>query len=146
MHPATLWWIIALGMAGAEMLVGTFYLLLMACGAVAAAIAAYLGFDVASQMVTAAIVGTVNLVAWHVWRTRRKPAPVADAMQNATRNKLDIGGIVQVHSWLQDGTTTVSYRGTVWSALAADPAMPLQPGRHVVVDIRHNQLVLQPEQ
>ena len=145
MHPATLWWIIALVMAGAEMLTGTFFLLVMSTGAVAGAIAAYLGFDVAGQMVAAAVVGSVNLVVWHIWRSRRKPAPVANGGNNATRNKLDIGGVVQVQTWLHDGSTTVSYRGAVWTAVASDPAMPLQPGRHVVVDIRLNQLVLRPE-
>ena len=146
MHPATLWWIAALAMAGAEMLTGTFYLLVMATGAVAAAIAAYLGLEVPTQMVVAAIVSSVNLTVWHIWRKRRKAAQATDATHNATRNKLDIGGVVLVQTWLQDGTTSVSYRGAVWTAVAADPTMPLHPGRHVVTDIRLNQLVLKPEQ
>ena len=42
MSAATLWWIVATVLAGAELLTGTLYLLVLATGAVAAAVAAHL--------------------------------------------------------------------------------------------------------
>ena len=146
MSAATLWWIVATVLTGAELLTGTLYLLVLATGAVAAAVAAHLGLGPSTQMVLAAIVGIVNVVAWHVWRIKKRPSHPADFAHNATKNRLDIGGVVVVQSWQDDGSTQVSYRGAMWSAVALDPSAQLQPGRHVVVDIRRNQLVLRPEQ
>ena len=146
MSAATLWWIVATVLAGAELLTGTLYLLVIATGAVAAAIAAHLGLGLGAQIILAAVVGIVNVVAWHLWRTKKRPSHPADFAHNATRNRLDIGGVVVVQSWQGDGSTQVSYRGAMWSAVALDSSAQLQPGRHVVVDIRRNQLVLRPEQ
>lgn len=146
MSTATLWWIAAIVLAGAELLTGTLYLLVIATGAVAAAIAAHLGLGLGAQIILAAVVGIVNVVAWHIWRTKKRPSHPADFAHNATRNRLDIGGVVVVQTWQDDGSTHVPYRGAMWSAVALDPSAQLQPGRHVVVDIRRNQLVLRPEQ
>ena len=128
------------------MLTAPLYLLVLATGAVAAAVAAHLGLGPSTQMVLAAIVGIVNVVGWHVWRIKKRPSHPADFAHNATKNRLDIGGVVVVPTWQDDGSTHVSYRGATWSAVALDPSAPHQPGRHVVVDIRRNQLVLRPEQ
>ena len=146
MSAATLWWIVATVLAGAELLTGTLYLLVLATGAVAAAVAAHLGLGPSTQMVLAAVVGIANVVAWHIWRIKKRPSHPADFVHNATRNRLDIGEAVVVPAWRDDGSTHVSYRGATWSAVALDPSAPHHPGRHVVVDIRRNQLVLRPEQ
>ncbi|MDO4769978.1 MAG: NfeD family protein [Brachymonas sp.] len=143
------WWVAAGVLVGAEMFTGTVYLLVIALGAAAGAVAAHLGLNPTLQMTIASAVGMVGVLIWYLWCSRKKPAQLAqlaaDAAPNATFNRLDIGGTVLVQTWLRDGTTNVSYRGAVWSAIAADPAAPQQPGRHVVIDIRHNQLVLQAE-
>ena len=61
MDDPTLWWLVAGGLIVTELLTGTFYLLMLSLGAVAAALAAYVGVSVAWQIVTAAAVGVVQL-------------------------------------------------------------------------------------
>ncbi len=149
MHAAMLWWIAVGVLVGAELLTGTVYLLVIALGAAAGALAAHLNLSGTMQVTLATAVGMVGVTLWYLWCSRKKAAgtaqPNAHAAPNATLNKLDIGGVVLVQAWMPDGTSNVSYRGAVWSAVAADPAAQLHPGRHVVADIRNNQLVLQPE-
>lgn len=149
MHAAMFWWVAAGVLVGAEMFTGTVYLLVIALGAAAGAVAAHAGLSPTLQMIIASAVGMVGVLIWYLWCSRKKPAQLAqlaaEAASNATLNKLDIGGTVQVQTWMRDGSTSVSYRGAIWSAIAADPTAPQQPGRHVVIDIRHNQLVLQAE-
>lgn len=149
MHDAMFWWVAAGVLIGAEMFTGTVYLLVIALGAAAGAVAAHLQLNPTLQMTIASAVGMAGVLIWFLWCSRKKPAQLAqlaaEASPNATLNRLDIGGVVLVQTWMRDGTTSVSYRGTIWSAIAADPAAQQQPGRHVVIDIRHNQLVLQPE-
>lgn len=149
MHAALLWWIAAGVLVGAEMFTGTVYLLVIALGAAAGAVAAHLNLNPTLQMSIASAVGMAGVLIWYLWCSRKKPVQAAqlaaDAAPNATLNKLDIGGTVLVQTWMRDGSTSVSYHGAIWSAIAADPSAPQQLGRHVVIDIRHNQLVLQAE-
>lgn len=151
MHAAMLWWIAAGVLVGTELFTGTVYLLVLALGAAAGAAAAHFELNPTLQTTIASAVGMVGVLIWYLWCTRKKPAQLAhhqlaaDAASNSTLNNLDIGGVVLVQTWLHDGTTHVSYRGAIWSAIAADPSTSQQTGRHVVIDIRHNQLVLQAE-
>ena len=144
-----LWWIVAGVLVGAELFTGTVYLLVIALGAAAGAAAAHLGLSPTIQVTLATAVGVAGVTLWYLWCRRKKSAKAtqasAMAAPNATLNKLDFGGVVLVQAWMPDGTSHVSYRGAVWNAIAADPATQPHPGRHVVVDIRNNQLVLQPE-
>lgn len=147
MEHATLWWIAAAVLVGAELLTGTFYLLMLSLGMVIAALAAHLGASAPTQMTVAAIVSSLSVVIWHIIRMRRTPARIhAAAGANATRNKLDIGGNVMVEAWAPDGTASVHYRGAPWTAIPADAGAPAVTGRHTVVDIRNNQLVLRAQQ
>ena len=57
MADSTLWWLLAGSAIALELFTGTFYLLMLALGAAAAALTAHLGFGGAAQMVAAAIVG-----------------------------------------------------------------------------------------
>ena len=63
MEASTIWWLAAGAVVVAELLTGTFYLLMVALGLVAAALAAHLGLASALQMVSAAIVGGGAVVA-----------------------------------------------------------------------------------
>ena len=145
----TLFWGIAmLLLIAAELMTGTFYLLMISLGALVAALAAQLGASVTAQCLLAACVSTVAVLAWHLLRTLRQRRTASSSPEtttgNATFNGLDIGEPVQVQVWRTDGTARVHYRGAPWTAIAADPAAPRQAGSHTVVDIRGNQLVLRP--
>lgn len=140
LSPSTLWWIAAGVAVAAELATGTFYLLMMALGLAAAAVAAHLGLPVAGQIVAAAVAGGGGTLALHLWR-RRHPGAAP-----AARNRdvlLDIGQRVHVDAWRADGTTTVSYRGATWRARAEGTAPPA-PGDHVVAAVDGSTLVLHP--
>ncbi|MDH4106316.1 MAG: NfeD family protein, partial [Gammaproteobacteria bacterium] len=57
MTPATIWWVLAGVAVAVELATGTFYLLMLALGMAAGAIASHLGFGVPLQIVAAAAVG-----------------------------------------------------------------------------------------
>ena len=139
MSDPTFWWIASVLLLGAELVTGTFFLLMLACGTVAAAISAHLGASVTVQLLVAAMVSVLAVAARIQWRRSRSRMPA-----NATEHPLDIGSTVHVNAWSDTRTATVQYRGAPWHALAADPHMALQTGLHHVVAIRNNQLVLRP--
>lgn len=134
----TAWWLVAGALVAAELLTGTFYLLMLALGAAAGALAGHLGLSPALQISCAAALGGAAVVAWHL-RRRRMP-PAAPPASNPDVN-LDIGQTVQVENWSADGLTQVSYRGARWQARFVGTA-PAQAGRHVIHAIEGSCLLL----
>jgi len=134
------WWFAAGLAVAAELVTGTFYLLMIALGLAAGAVAAHIGMPVKAQIVFAALVAGVATAVWH-WTRARKPrsAPVAS---NRDAN-LDIGERVHVDAWGADGTARVQYRGTQWTARLA-PGAAATVGEHVVAAVEGNWLVLAP--
>jgi len=135
---ATLWWIAAGALIAAEMATGTFYLLMLALGVTAGALAAHLGLAFGAQLVAAALIGGGAIVAWHVWRQRQHALLGAVANRNFN---LDIGEQVSVEHWESDGTARIDYRGAQWNARYAGDGEP-SPGLHVIRGIESNRLLL----
>lgn len=140
MSDATLWWIVAGIAVSVELLTGTFYLLMVALGLAAGAVAAHLGLALTWQIVAAAVVGSGATAAWH--RHRASKPRSAPAASNRDVN-LDIGERVSVPAWEADQTARVNYRGAGWAARFAGPGNPA-PGEHVIVAIEGTRLVLAP--
>jgi membrane protein implicated in regulation of membrane protease activity len=136
----TLWWIAAGVLVAVELATGTFYLLMMALGLAAAAVAAHLGLSFTGQLVAAALVGGGATAAWHIRRARAPRSAPADRNRDVN---LDIGEQVRVDAWGEDRTATVHYRGAAWQARLADGAEPAA-GPHVVAAVEGNRLVLSP--
>jgi membrane protein implicated in regulation of membrane protease activity len=109
---ATVWWILAGLLVAIELATGTFYLLMLATGAAAAALAAHLGLGQTPQLLAAAAVASAGVVIWH--RQRGKRHPTLPASINPDVN-LDIGQSVHVDAW-SAGVTQVQYRGAQWQA------------------------------
>jgi membrane protein implicated in regulation of membrane protease activity len=137
---ATLWWVAAGVAVAAELATGTFYLLMIALGLAAGALAAHLGLAASGQVAAAAIVGAAATALWH-WKRFQHPQS-APAASNRDVN-LDIGERVQVDAWGSDGTARVSYRGTQWTARLA-PGAARVAGEHRVAAVEGNWLVLAP--
>lgn len=137
---STLWWLAAGILVAVELATGTFYLLMLALGAAAAALAAHLGASGSTQVVAAALVGGGATALWHLRRARQPRS--APAASNRDVN-LDIGEMVCVDAWQNDGQARVSYRGATWSARFAGTGAPM-PGEHVIVAIEGNRLSLAP--
>jgi membrane protein implicated in regulation of membrane protease activity len=135
-NATTVWWLAAGALVAVELVTGTFYLLMLALGAVAGALAAHLGLSVTAQVIVAALLGGGATVGWHLKRSRQ-PAP-APADQN-----LDIGRAVHVEHWAGDGSARVSYRGASWAVRFAGSGKP-HPGEHVIVALDGNELRVAP--
>jgi membrane protein implicated in regulation of membrane protease activity len=127
---ATWWWIAAGVLVAAELATGTFYLLLLAVGAVAAALAAHAGLGLGAQLLAAALVGGGGVTAWYL---KRLPAA-----ENRDVN-LDIGERIEITAWQPDGSAHAQYRGANWSVRHIGGGTP-QPGWHVIRRVEGNRL------
>jgi membrane protein implicated in regulation of membrane protease activity len=136
LQASTWWWVLAGLMVLAELLSGTFYLLMMALGAGAAALAAHAGAGMTAQVVAAALVGGGATAAWHLRRARQPRSAPAD--RNADVN-LDIGQTVDVAGWDAEGRARVQYRGASWSVRHVADGTPA-PGEHVIVAVHGSEL------
>jgi membrane protein implicated in regulation of membrane protease activity len=135
MDNPTLWWLVSGGLVVAELLTGTFYLLMLSLGATAAALAAYAGGSLTVQIVTAAAVGGAAVVLWNVKQTPRNDAQDSNI-------HLDIGETVTVEAWDTQGQAQVKHRGTQWAAVCAQNITP-EPGLHRIIEMQGNRLVLE---
>ncbi|MBN9474610.1 MAG: NfeD-like family protein 1 [Bordetella sp. SCN 67-23] len=140
MNPAWVWFgLMALALIG-EVMTGTFYLLMVAVGFAVAGIAAWLGVDIAWQLVlcaAAVVLCTLLLKRLNVLKKRGSP-PSSNANVN-----MDIGQTVKVEAWNEDRTARVWYRGAHWQAELAPGAEPVA-GQFVITEMRGNSLVLSP--
>ncbi|MES2976410.1 MAG: NfeD family protein [Pseudomonadota bacterium] len=139
MAESTIWWIVTGAVVAAELLTGTFYLLMLAIGLAAAAIAAHLGAGMPVQLLVAAAVGGGAVVAWYFIRGKRPDT--APAAANSDVN-MDVGGSVQVDSWNTDGTAQVKYRGAQWTVAHRAGVSP-DTGLHRVIEVVGNRLVVE---
>jgi len=142
MAESTFWWLAAGLMVLAELLTGTFYMLMLALGLAVAALAAHAGASLLTQMVLAALAGGAGVLACHLVR-RRRPAALP-AASNPDVNQ-DIGQQVHVEHWRTDGTARVHYRGSSWQVRlrGAQAGHPLPaPGTYVIRALDGNELVV----
>ncbi len=137
---ATVWWVLAGIAVAVELSTGSFYMLVLALGLAAGAIASHLGFGVPLQIVAAAAVAGGGTAFWR-WR-RVREAPGLPAASNRDVN-LDIGERVFVQEWSPNRTARVQYRGSLWEARLA-PGAPAATGEHLVSAVEGNWLVLEP--
>lgn len=138
-------WMIWLGLAAIlailEMWTGTFYLLMIAIGMMAGAMAALFGQSLAMQLLVAAGIGvaaTAILRKSGLGRHRR-----VDASSDPNVH-LDVGQILHIDTWLErDGVAfaRVDYRGAPWDVELA-PEEIARPGAFVIREIRGSRLIV----
>jgi membrane protein implicated in regulation of membrane protease activity len=136
MSTYVIWFVLAAVLVGAELLSGTFYLLVYGVAASAGGLAALAGLPVPAQLAIAAACA----VAGTLW-LRRHPVqrPVSAAEQS-----LEIGRAVEVVSWQSDTHLRVRYRGAGWDAERVD-AGGVREGTFYIVGQRGNTLLLSSE-
>ena len=117
MESYVIWLVAALLLVGAEILTGTFYLLVIAVGAATGGATAWLGANVTTQFIIASVVGLVGVALLKRWKSVQ-PGP------NVPEQSLDVGASVHVESWNEDGSARVLYRGTQWNARVASATTP----------------------
>jgi membrane protein implicated in regulation of membrane protease activity len=133
---STWWWIATAALVAAELATGTFYLLMLAVGTAASALAAHAGLGMNAQLIVGAVVGVAAIAVWH----KKRPRQRGDVASNPDVN-IDIGSRVRVESWAADGTARVKYRGAAWNARFAGSGLPL-PGEHVISAVHGSELML----
>ena len=133
-------WLIGAGiLVIAELFTGTFYLLMIALGLSAGALAALAGLNGPLQTLVAAAVG---VAATLVLRRSRfgKAARKGDQAANDPNMNLDIGQRVSVPHW-QGRRARVMYRGALWD-VELRPGAPDRPGDFRIVEVHGNRLIV----
>lgn len=138
MDDSTLWWLATGALVAAELVTGTFYLLMLAAGLAAAALVAHTGLASPWQWVAAAVVGGGSTLLWRAYK--RAQPQVAPARANHDVN-MDIGETVQVAAFNADGTCSVHYRGAHWDANLADGEVA-SAGAYRIAEVVGSRLIL----
>jgi membrane protein implicated in regulation of membrane protease activity len=134
-----MWWLLAGALVALELVSGTFYLLMLALGAAAAALAAHLGVSLVTQLVAASVVGLGSVAVWYQIKKRRPGDPSARSQRSVN---LDVGEIIQIEEWLPDGTAQVKYRGASWSVIQRPGNAPV-PGSYRVAELVGSRLLVE---
>jgi membrane protein implicated in regulation of membrane protease activity len=139
-------WLIAAGLVVIfELFSGTFYLLMIALGLLAGALAALLFGSYALQFIVAAVVGVVATATLHKskygWRKN-------DSVTKNPNVNIDIGQAIHVADWQEQSTAVftsrTSYRGAQWDVELHHSAP--YAGNFVIEDVQGNRLILRPAQ
>jgi membrane protein implicated in regulation of membrane protease activity len=138
MAESTLWWLLAGSAVVLELFTGTFYLLMLALGMVAAALAAHAGAGTTVQLIVAAVLGSAAVVGWYFIKKRRDGDPSVRSMRSVN---LDVGETVQIDEWNADGTASVKYRGAQWTVIQRAGNAPT-PGTYRVAELVGNRLLV----
>ena len=133
-----LWLIIAVILAGADILLGTFYLLVFGFSAIAAFAAAVVGLSFIGQLAVFALFGILGCIylSFHRKKNRSRNTLDAEKIQN-----LNEGQLVTVRDWREDGTTDVFFRGTHWNAEPVS-GEARRPGLWKISGMNGNTLIL----
>ncbi|MDO8989035.1 MAG: NfeD family protein [Sideroxyarcus sp.] len=127
------WFLLALVLAGLEMVTGTFYLLVLAIAVALGGAAALLGAGLAWQLVLSALTGIAGTIFLRRWKSTQ-----TGETSNAS---LDIGLPVKVITWNDNGTARVFYRGAEWDAEPESADTPHEATLYIA-EVRGSGLVL----
>lgn len=121
-----LWAAAGLILVIAELVTGTFYLLVLGIAALAAAVGAFFGFGFWAQAIASAVIAVAGVIWIQQRRSRMEPAAMASP---------DVGQPVIWESWLneRDRLARVRYRGASWDARVASDCAP-QPGEMLYIN------------
>ena len=136
MDESTMWWLMAAALVALELFTGTFYLLMLAVGLAAGALAAHLGLSFSGQLVAAAVIGAAAVVIGHLQRRKRKGDPSIRSLRSVN---LDVGETLHVDNWQSDGTASVRYRGAQWTAVL-EQGQVAEAGNYRVTELVGNRL------
>ncbi|MBS0308097.1 MAG: NfeD family protein [Proteobacteria bacterium] len=137
-----IWAVLALGVAILELFTGTFYLLMIAIGLAAAALAAMFGMGFSVQLIVAAVVGVI--ATYVLYNSKLGKIQKTDAARDPNVN-LDIGQTLNVAEWKDipggQPVARVMYRGAMWDVELATGAT-VGTGQFVINELRGNRLIV----
>ena len=134
-----LWLIAGFVLVIAELLTGTFYLLVIGAGAFAASLAAWAGANVIVQAVAGGAIALAGAWAVHRWHVKQQKN------DGGRSNLLDRGQPVVLEGCENEsaGIARVKYRGTSWDARVALPDARPVPGSTLYIEaMEGNRLVV----
>lgn len=120
MEAYLVWLLAGLALVIAELITGTFYLLVLGVAAFGAGAIAWLGMGFPAQAIAATVVAGIGVYLVHAYRARNRAQQMAP---------IDAGQPASFESWLDQpaGLARVRYRGASWDA-RLEPGAALQPG------------------
>ena len=131
------WFVIGFGLLVAELLTGTFYLLVIAVAMGVAGLAALAGASFSLQLVIAAAIG----LGGSLWlRTTKWGRRLHERGDDRVQN-MDIGQSLHVDQWTTARTARANYRGSSWDVELAPGELPV-PGDYVIREIQANRLIV----
>jgi membrane protein implicated in regulation of membrane protease activity len=134
---AYVWWfVLGFGLVVAELMTGTFYLLVIAIALACAGVAAFVGAPLAAQLVIAAAIG----LGGSIWLRKARFGKVHGRGLDPVQN-MDIGQVVHIERWAPNRTARAAYRGAQWDVELA-PGEAMQAGEFVIRDIQANRLIV----
>ena len=130
MEPWLIWVVAGFALIIAELVSGTFYLLVIGVGAFAGALVAYLGPAIFVQGVVASLVALAGMFLVKRWHAAQREADAGRA------NLLDRGQAVVLEGWANEGAriARVKYRGASWDARLARPDDHPAPGTTLYIE------------
>lgn len=139
-----IWFAIAAVLLILELFSGSFVLLLIGLGAVAAGIAAWLSQGIVLQIALLALVPSIGMfVLYRLGKFHFRNPIASDSDRNLN---LDIGKLVLVEQWRDDlRQAEVKFRGSTWQAKPTEGYTALQAGKHRIVAVRGITLILDRE-
>ena len=132
------WWVGAGVLVIAELMTGTFYLLMIALGFVAGVVAYAFDAPLDLQFTVAAAVALIAVTALRRVRLNRRRRGV-DVSRDPDVN-LDIGSTLTVAGW-RDGRARAMYRGAEWDVELA-PGEPDDAPLYEITALRGNSLIV----
>lgn len=131
------WFVLGFGLLLAELLTGTFYLMVIAVALGVAGLAALAGASFPLQVVIAAAIS----LGGSLWLRRsrfglRANSPGVDPVQN-----MDVGQSLRIENWSAARTARASYRGADWDVELA-PGEPAIAGEFVIREIAASRLIV----
>jgi membrane protein implicated in regulation of membrane protease activity len=132
-----LWVIVGLVLVIAELVTGTFYLLVLGAGAFASALVSWAGANALVQVLVGGGVAIGGALLVHHWHESHRKADEGRA------NFLDRGQPVVLEGWANEsaGLARVKYRGASWDARVAASAEPV-PGATLYIDSQEGQTLV----
>jgi membrane protein implicated in regulation of membrane protease activity len=131
------WWVGAGVLIVMELMSGTFYMLMIALGFIAAAIARLLGAGTDLQFAVAAVAALAAVILLR--RSRFGQRPRKEASQNPDVN-LDIGQTLTITEW-HDRKARTNYRGAAWD-VELSPGEPEDARLYEIAAMRGSCLVV----
>jgi membrane protein implicated in regulation of membrane protease activity len=132
---AVIWIVLAVALVVAEIFTGTFVLIMLGAGALAAALAAAIGASVPFQVVAFAVVSALSLIAVrpvirrHALRSSPEGSPLGlEAIEGSS-------GLVLEQVDADHGL--VKIEGELWTARSYDATQTIEPGQRVrVIEVK----------